>query len=643
METENINIRQIKDGDEVFYPQTDIHGLVNNGEYAIDDEPTAGSDNLVKSGGVQKAVDMFYSINQAELDKVSQFLNAIYIIPNTTAKYNWLCGLTNKELRISYIGVKESALGGASSIFGVQIAYGSFGSAQFSAQTYYTTEVPDLSISNIVELSKIDRGGIGELTSGFRVFVDFKGGIDFTTSSGLLTSSYIFFKTLDRYQISQFCFSLGIKDGLNAENAEIEKKVEKITFTNPLSSTELLKTAQVDYRALKDIINFNGNLFDNTRVIEGYYYTFGGYGAVASYCASVIAIPLKAGQTYTSNLGDRTHFHIINGSTFDSIVHITCDAVVAGWNVVYDSTLNRVSFTVPSNLTNACVVISTTTANKDSLVVNEGSDLRIEGFKVSFKSKDANRTIVVAKDSTGDYTKIEDAVLNSVDGDIIYIKKGVYNESLKLRSYRIHLIGENIDNTIIEYSGLDYSNPPMEIAKGCVENLTIHAVNSGTSGEHRAYCAHIDWRESKDECLEFKNVKFISETYQVVGIGMAPNFKLSFINCWFICNANFDAFYCHDCAQSWSSYAGQELLLDSCRFYTISDFGTIHMQSQEQESGVAKCTFVNNIVYENNPRPIFMTLWNPSIGGGNYLDSTDWILDVMSYQNTPSAMNAVWP
>ena len=54
----NVNIRQLKDpvSGNVFYPQTDVNALVNNGEYAIDDEPVAGSDNLVKSGGVYDAI-----------------------------------------------------------------------------------------------------------------------------------------------------------------------------------------------------------------------------------------------------------------------------------------------------------------------------------------------------------------------------------------------------------------------------------------------------------------------------------------------------------------------------------------------------------------------------------------------------------
>ena len=59
MATENINIRQIKDGDEVFYPQTDIHGLVNNGEYAIEDFPEKDSSNLVSSKGVFNSIGAF--------------------------------------------------------------------------------------------------------------------------------------------------------------------------------------------------------------------------------------------------------------------------------------------------------------------------------------------------------------------------------------------------------------------------------------------------------------------------------------------------------------------------------------------------------------------------------------------------------
>lgn len=55
----NINIRKLVDPNsgEQFYPQTDINGLVNNGGSGVDEEPVAGSGNLVQSGGIKTAID----------------------------------------------------------------------------------------------------------------------------------------------------------------------------------------------------------------------------------------------------------------------------------------------------------------------------------------------------------------------------------------------------------------------------------------------------------------------------------------------------------------------------------------------------------------------------------------------------------
>ena len=52
LQMSEIDIKQLLDGDEQFYPQTDIHALVNDGQYAIDEEPTPDSSNLVTSGGI---------------------------------------------------------------------------------------------------------------------------------------------------------------------------------------------------------------------------------------------------------------------------------------------------------------------------------------------------------------------------------------------------------------------------------------------------------------------------------------------------------------------------------------------------------------------------------------------------------------
>ena len=59
----NADIRQLVMDGSVFYPQTDINALVNDGSFGIDDVPTPGSENLVTSGGV--ASHIVYDISEA--------------------------------------------------------------------------------------------------------------------------------------------------------------------------------------------------------------------------------------------------------------------------------------------------------------------------------------------------------------------------------------------------------------------------------------------------------------------------------------------------------------------------------------------------------------------------------------------------
>ena len=80
----------------------------------------------------------------------------------------------------------------------------------------------------------------------------------------------------------------------------------------------------------------------------------------------------------------------------------------------------------------------------------------------------ANHTkrVVVAKDGTGDYTTIQEAINAVPESDQItkvYIKSGIYKEKLVIPANKknIHLLGENVKNTIItwdDYSGKDTIN-----------------------------------------------------------------------------------------------------------------------------------------------------------------------------------------
>ena len=71
--------------------------------------------------------------------------------------------------------------------------------------------------------------------------------------------------------------------------------------------------------------------------------------------------------------------------------------------------------------------------------------------------QDIQYKITVAKDSSGDYTSVQDAIDASKafpDKRItIYIKNGVYHEKVRVPSWntRLSMIGENAEKTIISY------------------------------------------------------------------------------------------------------------------------------------------------------------------------------------------------
>jgi len=63
-------------------------------------------------------------------------------------------------------------------------------------------------------------------------------------------------------------------------------------------------------------------------------------------------------------------------------------------------------------------------------------------------------TLEVKADGSADYTNIQDAIDNASPGDTVYVHEGKYFENIVIDK-SISLIGENIENTIINGQGLD--------------------------------------------------------------------------------------------------------------------------------------------------------------------------------------------
>jgi len=58
------------------------------------------------------------------------------------------------------------------------------------------------------------------------------------------------------------------------------------------------------------------------------------------------------------------------------------------------------------------------------------------------------QSVIVSKNGDGDYTTIQEAVDNALEGSIVYVKKGSYSEIINIKKELI-LIGENKVNTVI--------------------------------------------------------------------------------------------------------------------------------------------------------------------------------------------------
>lgn len=87
-----------------------------------------------------------------------------------------------------------------------------------------------------------------------------------------------------------------------------------------------------------------------------------------------------------------------------------------------------------------------------------------------------NKTLYVDDDGFADYTVIQQAIDDSIDGDTIFVYSGTYNENLIITK-SIDIIGEDKNSTIISY--LDYTGSTqfniIEIVgdKSRIENFTI--------------------------------------------------------------------------------------------------------------------------------------------------------------------------
>ncbi|WP_277873459.1 pectinesterase family protein [Vibrio furnissii] len=92
--------------------------------------------------------------------------------------------------------------------------------------------------------------------------------------------------------------------------------------------------------------------------------------------------------------------------------------------------------------------------------------------------------VVVAKDGSGDFTSVQQAIDAAPQNNqqyVIYIRKGIYPERLNITRNNLYLIGEDRDRTIITAS----------FANG---TLDANGVRTGTAGSRTVYVNALDFK-----------------------------------------------------------------------------------------------------------------------------------------------------
>ena len=251
---------------------------------------------------------------------------------------------------------------------------------------------------------------------------------------------------------------------------------------------------------------------------------------------------------------------------------------------------------------------------------------------------------IITVGTNKEYSTITDAVAAAGDNDIILIYPGTYNESINANSKKLHFIGVSKEDCIIQYSADDYYYPPLLMAQGSCENLTIYANWNGDTSHLRAFCVHIESDYERNNNLTFRNTDFISERGATVGTGLRTGCHLKFENCTFHTTATGveGPIYTHTSEQDAQGYSNQNVEYKDCIIINETNQYSIHLQSQERQDKCCDITFINNKVIQpnNNGHTIYMTLWDDrTLTNTNYLGSSDFVLTNISEFNSDALMN----
>lgn len=181
-----------------------------------------------------------------------------------------------------------------------------------------------------------------------------------------------------------------------------------------------------------------------------------------------------------------------------------------------------------------------------------------------------------------------------------------YNLKLEPRKYGIFenfldykIIGAGKYLTSIADDKGDYDAPPIEIAGGVIQNLSV--LQTGGKSEHSGYCIHTDKDQNKNKTLYINDCILKSNSNSCIGCGTREGYNIIIDNCIFVyegTNEETDAncWYSHNTTQSVEPDQENPSRISFINCILIKRGTGAVMRIQDWNSRTDKCvfTFINN-------------------------------------------------
>lgn len=173
-------------------------------------------------------------------------------------------------------------------------------------------------------------------------------------------------------------------------------------------------------------------------------------------------------------------------------------------------------------------------------------------------------------------------------------KYGIFENFL---DYKLIGAGKYL-TSIVDDKG-DYDTPPIEIAGGLIQDVSI--LQTGGITEHSGYCIHTDKDQNKNKTLYISNCILKSNSNSCIGCGTREGYNIIIENCIFIyesTNEETDAncWYSHNTSQSVEPNQENPSRISFINCILINKGIGKVMRIQDWKNNTEKCvfTFINN-------------------------------------------------